>query len=234
MREENERRGLLQFVPPNFLPLNVLLIESEEYLLDLRELLPAAQIALLRIDELPNAEKIFDLIIAQDLLTIGEDFYLRLFGLNHLLSDSGVLLTQFFSGAKLVDLHFWDKAEIVKLLSDANYKEIHFLPGELSSSNIKIWLVKACKCTAEVAALKELFTPEIRAELSRILHRIEYDIDAEENFQQLMELCEREGIFDEYLIDFINQVVVHEAAKDFIKLSAKNYGRELLIGASVL
>ena len=81
----------------------------------------------------------------------------------------------------------------------------------------KTWLVKACKCTAEVAALKEIFTPEVRADLSRLLHRIEYDIDAEENFRRLMELCDREGIFDEYLADFINQVVVHAAAKDFIR-----------------
>ena len=119
----------------------------------------------------------------------------------------------------------WTKQQIVKLLSDSTYKEIHFLPED----NEKIWLVKACKCTAEVAALKEFFTPESRADLSRLLHRIEYDIDAEENFQRLMTLCEREGIFDEYLSDFINQVVVHAAAKNFIKLSAKSYGRELFI-----
>ena len=81
----------------------------------------------------------------------------------------------------------------------------------------RIWLVKACKCTAEVAALKEVFTPEVRAELSRLLHRIEYAIDAEDNLQRLIELCDREGIFDDYLRDFINQVVAHTAAKNFIK-----------------
>ena len=59
-----------------------------------------------------------------------------------------------------------------------------------------------------------------RADLSRLLHRIEYDIDVEKNFLRLMKLCEREGIFDEYLSDFINQVVVHSAAKDFIKARA--------------
>ncbi len=282
MREENERRGLLQFVPPNFLPLNVLLIEREEYLSCLRELLPAAQIALLKkelspeikmlcdefsadlIDELPNAEKIFDLILAQDVLTTGENFYTTLFELNRLLKDSGALLTQFYN-VRFVEVleslrrgkfsnnerRLWAKADVVKLLDDATYKEIHFLPDAIEKLSAeawenfgfdnfsddlttKIWLVKACKCTAEVAALKEFFKPEIRADLSRLLHRIEYDIDAEENFQRLMNLCEREGIFDEYLSDFINQVVVHAAAKDFIKLSAKNHGRELLIGASVL
>lgn len=214
MLNDFERRGLLKFVPPNFLPINVLVIESEEILSGLREILPAAQILFTTEQDLPRAPKNFEWIIARDVLMSGDDFYLRLLTLNHLLSDSGALLAQFTE-------KIWSKARLVKLLSDATYKEIHFLPDE------KFWLVKACKCTAEVATLKEIFTPEVRAELSRLLHRIEYDIDAEENFLRLMELCEREGIFDEYLTDFINQVVVHESAKDFIRLRAKNFGRQL-------
>ena len=203
MRDDIERRGLLKFVPPNFLPVKVLLIEGEEYLSDLRELLPAAKIFLTTEQELPRSEKNFELIIAQDVLTIGDDFYLRLLMLSHLLSESGALLTQFSEKV-------WTKARLVKLLSDATYKEIHFLPEE------NFWLVKACKCTAEVVALKEIFTPEVRAELSRLLHRVEYDIDVEENFQRLIDLREREGIFDEYLNDFIEQTVIHEAARNFI------------------
>ena len=80
----------------------------------------------------------------------------------------------------------------------------------------RVWLVKARKCTAEVAALKEFYTPEVRAELSRLLHRIEYGIDAEENLRALVELCQREKIFYDYLADFVEQVVVHEAAAKFI------------------
>ena len=44
MLNDNERRGLLQFVPPNFLPVPVLLVEAVELLTGLRKLLPAAQI----------------------------------------------------------------------------------------------------------------------------------------------------------------------------------------------
>ena len=265
MRENFERRGLLKFVPPNFLPVNVLLIEDADYLSGLRELLPAAQIAFMTeelspeikklcdelsadlIDELPSAEKIFELIISKDVLTLGKNFYATLLTLNRLLKDSGALLTQFYN-VRFVKVfenlrrgkfsnnerRLWAKADVVKLLDDATYKEIHFLTADnekISATawenfgfenfsddlTTKIWLVKACKCTAEVAALKELFTPEIRAELSRLLHRIEYGIDVEENFQRLMKLREREGIFDEYLSDFINQVVIHEAAQDFIR-----------------
>ena len=265
MINDNERRGLLQFVLPNFLPITVLLIESEEFLSGLREIFPAARIALLKkesspgikrlcdefkadlIDELPTAPKIFDIILARDVLTVGENFYAMLMAFNHLLTDSGYLLTQFYN-VRFVGIlerlrqgrffnnerRFWAKADVVKLLDEAIYKEIHFLPGERENISADewegfgfdnfnedlrtiTWLVQACKCTAEVAALKDVFTPNVRAELSRLLHRIEYDIDAEENFQRLKELCEREGIFDEYLSDFINQVVVHAAARDSIR-----------------
>ena len=255
---------ILQFVPPNFLPIKVLVIDSAELLAGLRKILPAARIALMTpeptpkikrlcnefradlIDELPAAPKVFELIIAEEVLTVGENFYSTLLEFNHLLTDSGFLLTRFYN-VRFVGVlealrrgrfcnnewRLWAKADVVKLLDDAIYKEIHFMPGERDLSaeaweafgfdnfnddlTTKIWLVKACKCTAEVAALKEIFTPEVRADLSRLLHRIEYDIDAEENFRRLMELCDREGIFDEYLADFINQVVVHAAAKDFIR-----------------
>ena len=256
-----ERCGLLQFVPPDFLPINVLLIDSEEFLSGLREILPAAQFFLLNepnlIEKLPKTPKIFDLIVAKEVLTVGENFYSMLMIFNHLLKDSGMLLTQFYNVRFIGVLEnlrrgkffnneqrLWAKADVVKLLDDAIYKEIHFLPGERINFSVnewenfgfenfnedlttKIWFVKACKCTAEVAALKDLFTPEIRADLSRFLHRIEYDIDLEENFQRLMELCEREGIFDEYLSDFINQAVIHAAAKDFIRERAKSFGHEL-------
>lgn len=209
-----ERRGLLKFVPPIFFPVKVLLLDSEEYFPELRKLLPAAQIFMTTEQNLPDAPKNFDLIIAQKILTTGDDFYLRLLRLNQLLNYSGALLTQFSE-------EIWTKARLVKLLSDSTYKEIHFLPDE------NFWLVKACKSTAEVAALKEIFTPEVRAELSRLLHRVEYDIDAEENFQRVMEICDREGIFDEYLRDFINQTVVHDSAKNFLQVRAESFGREL-------
>lgn len=260
-----ERSGLLEFVSPNFLPIKVLLIESEEFLSGLREILPTAQIALLKkepseeikklcdefkadlISELPTAPKIFEIILAKDVLTVGENFYATLMVFNHLLTDSGFILTQFYNVRFVKVLEnlrrgrfmnnerrLWAKADVVKLLDDAIYKEIHFLPGvreNISADDWKqfgfddfnedlttrTWLVQACKCTAEVAALKDVFTPEVRAELSRILHRIEYDIDAEENFQRLMTLCDREGIFDEYLSDFIEQVVVHKAARHLIR-----------------
>ena len=73
----------------------------------------------------------------------------------------------------------------------------------------KNWIVKASRSTAEVANLKQFYTPEIRKELSKLLHRIEYDVDREENIARLHKFCEEHMNFEDYLIDFIEQVVVH-------------------------
>ncbi|MBO4779395.1 MAG: hypothetical protein J5497_02035, partial [Selenomonadaceae bacterium] len=68
--------SVLKFVPPNFLPIPVLLIESAELLTGLREILPAAQIAFMAEEVTPKTEKlceecraepIFDLPIAPKL-----------------------------------------------------------------------------------------------------------------------------------------------------------------------
>lgn len=239
---------LLRFVPPNFSSdAAVLLIDSEKYFAGVRELMPNARIFSLTLeDELPVEPKIFDVIISTNCLTFAPDCYRNLLEFNYLLKDSGFLLTQFLN-VRFVEVlenlkrgtfpagerRFWAKRDVVKILDDATFKEIRFLPGEQLEVSVsdweefgfdnfsedlatRIWLVKACKCTAEVAALKEMYTPEVRAELSRLLHRIEYGIDVEKNLQALVELCQREKIFSDYLADFVEQVVVHEAASKFI------------------
>ncbi len=277
---------LLELVPPNFSgDAAALVIESPEYLAGLRELMPNSKILLMTAERnpatielckkfradfmagdyargaLPKEPKIFDVIIAEDCLTCAPNFYVTLLELNHLLKDSGFVLTKFFNVRFIGVLEnlrlgkfsahekrFWAKWDVVKLLDDATYKEIRFLPGEkIDGAEIfsvdawinfgfdnfsddlltKSWLVKARKCTAEVAALKEFYTEEVRAELSRLLHRIEYEIDVEKNFSALIELCRRENIFDDYLADFVAQVVVHQRAINFIVARARDFGFNL-------
>ena len=58
MNSEEERRGLMKFVPPNFLPIAVLVVEAEEFLSDVRRILPAAKIALFKAEPSPEV-KIF-------------------------------------------------------------------------------------------------------------------------------------------------------------------------------
>ena len=59
------------------------------------------------------------------------------------------------------------------------------------------------------------------------MHRIEYNLNVEENFEKLMILCKREQIFDDYLADFVRQVVVHADRTEFIKNRAKDFGMDL-------
>ena len=184
-------------------------------------------------------EKIFDIIIAEECLTFAYEPYKTIFGINRWLKETGFLVTQFESIRHIGVLEslrkgyypererrLYAKTEVVRLLNDALFKEISFSPNESIKYNIddwlafgfdnyndellvKNWIVKASRSTAEVAALKSFYTPAVRKELSRLLHRIEYDIDREENIKHLQNLCEEHQIFDDYLIDFIEQVVVH-------------------------
>ena len=135
------------------------------------------------------------------------------------------------------ETHLYAKAEIVRLLDDTLFKEIQFLPGlqddDLSegqaweaqgfdnfSSDLSTakWLIIAARSTARVANLKSLYDRETRKQLARILHRIEYDIDRQENIAALKKLCAEKMIFDEYLADFIQEACVHKE-----KLIKKDY-----------
>ena len=184
-------------------------------------------------------ENIFDIIIAEDCFTFVYEPYKTIFGINRWLKETGFLVTQFESIRYIGVLEslkkgyypererrLYAKTEIVRLLNDALFKEISFTPNDRIEYDIddwiafgfdnyndellvKNWIVKACRSTAEVAALKSFYTPAVRRELSRLLHRIEYDIDRAENIDRLRDFCEEHQIFDDYLFDFIEQVVVH-------------------------
>lgn len=180
-----------------------------------------------------------DLIVAEDVFTLAPEPYDALRDLGQALTDIGTLVSQyhnirFVDVLEQLRLGFYPerrrrlyaKPEVVRLLNDALFKEIAFAPDSVSTVNVdawinfgfdnfsddlkvETWLVKAGRSKAEVAALKQCFTPTIRAELSRLIHRIEYDIDRAENFERLFDLCAREAIFEEYLADFIRSVVAH-------------------------
>jgi len=124
--------------------------------------------------------------------------------------------------------HLYAKSEVVRLLDDTLFKEIDFVPGgrDENSEAEKAWeragyanvnhelspsryLFRAACSTAAVANLKGLYSLEVRKELARILHRIEYDVQREENLARLQVLCEQEGLFPEYLQDFIREACYH-------------------------
>ena len=128
------------------------------------------------------------------------------------------------------DQRLYAKDEVVKMLNDAIFKEIVFTPflrfpeereeaeafsrmgfedfsGDLVT---KAWMFKASRSTAAVAALKELYTKEVRRDLARLLHRIEYGVERDTSLAALWKLCAEELIFPDYLADFLHEIAAHE------------------------
>lgn len=195
-----------------------------------------------RTENLPFPEETFDRIIAEFVLEAAYEPYDVLIALNRMLKETGALYTSYpnvrYHG--VLDLlragdfpvrdgrRRYAKPEIVRLLNDALYKEIHFTPGERDDNraageewaqagfanlnddlSTRTWLVRADRSTAATANLKTLFSPETRRELARLLHRIEYGVAPEESKAALRALCMRAGIFSDYLSDFIGEVCIH-------------------------
>lgn len=122
----------------------------------------------------------------------------------------------------------YTRTEFERLLYASFYKEVQFLPLKKNAPpkllerlincgfdnfdddlQTEFWLVRASRSMPELALLKSMFTPEIRADLSRILHRIEYDIKTEDSVNNFWRLFDAEGLFTDYAAAFIRSVVVH-------------------------
>lgn len=114
------------------------------------------------------------------------------------------------------------KPEVVRILGVSMYKEILFAPGHQDMADAviegweaagfdnyqndlatELWLVKASRSTAESAALKALYSPDVRRQLAVLLRRIEYDIDCAENLAAFWQLYAKEMLFPDYVVDFI-------------------------------
>ena len=196
-----------------------------------------------RRDTLPFAEETFDRIISAFAIECAYEPYDALMALNRALKETGTLYTCYTNvryhrvlaglrdGEFRVrgDRHLYAKPEIVRLLNDTLYKEIHFFAGERDDDPsageawaeegfanfsddliTRTWLIQASRSTAAAANLKLFFSQETRRRIARLLHRIEYGIAAEESAEELRELCAREGVFADYLSDFITEVCVHD------------------------
>lgn len=124
--------------------------------------------------------------------------------------------------------HMFTRDEMETLLAASFYKSVGFAPlkknapikilEKLLSAGFdnsgddletEVWLVKAGRSTPELMAIKSMYTTEIRKNLSRILHRIEFDVEREKNLEMLMELCHKEAIFPTYLAGFMVLSVIH-------------------------
>lgn len=122
----------------------------------------------------------------------------------------------------------YTRTEFERLLYASFYKEVRMRPLKKNAQpellerlincgfdnfnddlQAEFWLVRASRSMPELALLKFMFTPEIRADLSRILHRIEYDIATEESVKNFWRLFDAEKLFTDYAAAFIRSVVVH-------------------------
>ena len=196
-----------------------------------------------RREPLPFAEETFDRIVAEFAIEYAYEPYDTLMALNRALKETGTLYTCYtnvryhrvltaLQGGEFPvrgDRHLYAKPEIVRLLNDTLYKEIHFFAGvrdddpsageawaEEGFANFsddlitRTWLIQASRSTAAAANLKLFFSQETRRTIARLLHRIEYDASKERAVMALHELCVREGVFYDYLSDFIAEICVHE------------------------
>ena len=95
-----------------------------------------------------------------------------------------------------------DKA-LIHRLEEAGFDNTQ---GDL---DVEFWLVRAARSMPEMALLKSMYEAEDRKELSRILHRIEYGIQPEEQCEALWRLYDRVMMFPDYMAAFAKQAVFH-------------------------
>lgn len=136
----------------------------------------------------------------------------------------------------------YTRTEFERLLYASFYKEVQMLPLKKNAPpellerlidcgfdnfdddlQAEFWLVRASRSMPELALLKSMFTPEVRAGLSRLLHRIEYDVATEDSVKSFWQLFDKEGLFTDYVASFIRSVVIHR--ENFYKNLSANSSR---------
>jgi len=122
----------------------------------------------------------------------------------------------------------YTRQDFERLMYASFYKDVRFLPqvkkaptemldrllecgfenfgGDLE---VEIWLVRAARSMPELALLKSMYTPEVRAEFSRLIHRIEYGVELELSVKKFWQLYDAAGMFSDYANNFIDEVVIH-------------------------
>ena len=256
---EDIKPSLLELISGEDFFDKILVVESADYLEELRKRFPTAEIFFVTANEdfhsddvktflldyheerLPFPQEFFDVIIGDltlEFVTNPQDIAA---GFSTYLKQTGYWLTSFrnirhwkvlerlmrgvFGG---VVARLYTRTEFKRLLYASFYKEIQVLPLKKNAPpellerlincgfdnfdddlQTEFWLVRASRSMPELALLKSMFTPEVRAELSRILHRIEYDVATEDSVNDFWRLFDVEGIFTDYAASFIRSVVVH-------------------------
>ena len=212
---------------------------------------------------LPYELRFFDMVLAESCLECLWDSYETLMDIGRHIKETGHFLGMFsnirywriLEGLQqgkfpVRDRHLYAKSEVVRMLNDALFKEIFFVPSELCEEEaekmhsfetlgfentgddllVKTWMFKASCSKASVAVLKEFYTPEVRKCLSRLLHRIEYDVEREKALESLWKLCEEQMIFPDYLSDFLEETVIAKVeTRNILRASARENQIEMMM-----
>lgn len=256
---EDIKPSLIQFISGEDFFQRILVVETSDYLADLRKIFPSAEIFFVTTDDeanfpdvktflldyreerLPFEQEFFDLIIGDLTLEVVTNPQDIAAGFSTFLKQTGCWLTSFrnirhwkvleklmrgvFGG---IVSRFYTKTEFERLLYASFYKDVRFLPLKKKSPpkildrlincgfdnfnddlQTEFWLVRASRSMPELSLLKSMFTPEIRANFARIIHRIEYDVAIEDSVNKFWAIIDSEGIFYDYVAAFIRSVVIH-------------------------
>lgn len=281
---EKIRPELLNFLAPGELPLSILLVESCDYLPELRAMLPKAHLCVVTSDPeqgeraellgtgaewfyldyretpLPFPRESFDYILGDLTLEQVENPQDIAAGFGTFLKQTGAWLTSFRNIRhwsvleNLMEGHYYNvvsrlyaKQEFEQLMYASFYKEVRMAPqrregpealirrleeagfdnlqGDLE---VEFWLVKAARSMPEMALLKSMYRKEERKALSRVLHRIEYGVDAKRQCEEFWELYDRLPLFPEYVASFVKEAVFHHQ-RFYEGLAAHSRGREELL-----
>ena len=114
-----------------------------------------------------------------------------------------LLYASFYKHVRAMPLTEKAPKELLKKLIDCGFENIG---GDLE---VEFWLIRAARSMPELALLKSMFTFEVRDKLSRLLHRIEYDVATAESVKDFWKLYDAEKIFTDYAAAFIRSVVIH-------------------------
>ena len=235
---EKIRSELLSFLVPDAAPLRVLVVESLEYLPQLRKMFPKSELHALAAEcdpaDIPTG--ISDLALEnvdnpQDIAA----------GFSLFLKDTGALLTSFRNIRhwsvlqNLMDGHYYSivsrlyaRAEFEKLLYASFYKSVlcqtqqrKAPPGMIDrlvtagfenhddDLEAEFYLIRADRSMPELSLIKSMYTSEQRRCIVCLLHRIEYDVVRVESTRSLWDEVTRLNIFPAYLAALIHETVVH-------------------------
>lgn len=128
-----------------------------------------------------------------------------------------LLYASFYKHVRAMPLIKKAPPEFLQKLIDCGFENIS---GDLE---VEFWLIRAARSMPELSLMKSMYTFEVREKLSRILHRIEYDVDTVQSVKNFWQLYDSEKMFVDYVAAFIRSVVIHR--ENFYKNLQKNSSR---------